>query len=63
MNHSLEAHVDLPAADDLGDIGGVIGLQESDLQVLVLEVAAGLGEVQRGVVRGGVPSEYLAHCL
>jgi hypothetical protein len=55
VNHSLEAHVDLAAADDLGHIGGVIGLQESDFEALVLEVAAGLGEVQRSVVRGGVP--------
>jgi hypothetical protein len=55
VNHSLETHVDLAAADDLGDIGGVIGLKESDLEALLLEVAAGLSEVQGGVVRGGVP--------
>jgi hypothetical protein len=55
VDHSLEAHVDLAAADDLGDIGGVIGLEESDLEALILEVAAGLGEVQGGVVGGGVP--------
>lgn len=55
VNHSLETHVDLAAADDLGDIGGVIGLEESDLEALILEVAAGLSEVQGGVVRGGVP--------
>lgn len=55
MNHSLEAHVDLAAADDLGDIGRVIRLEESDLEALIFEVAAGLGEVQGCVVRGGVP--------
>jgi hypothetical protein len=55
VDHSLEAHVDLAAADDLGDIRGVIGLEESDLEAFILEVAAGLGEVQRGMVRGGVP--------
>lgn len=55
MNHSLEAHVNLAAADDLGDIGGVIGLEESNLEALFLEVALALGEVQGGVVRGRVP--------
>lgn len=55
MDHGLEAHVDLAAADDLGDIGGVIRLEESDLEALILEVATGLGEVQGGVVRGSVP--------
>lgn len=55
VNHSLEAHVDLAAADDLGHVGGVIRLEESDLEALVLEVATGLGEVERSVVRGGVP--------
>lgn len=56
VDHGLEAHVDLSAADDLGHIGRVVGLQESDLEVLVLEVTLGLSEVQRGMVRGRVPS-------
>lgn len=55
MNHSLEAHVNLAAADDLGDIGGIIGLEESNLEALFLEVALALSEVQGGVVRGRVP--------
>lgn len=55
MNHGLEAHVDLAASDDLGDVGGVIGLEESDLETFILEVASGLGEVEGGVVRGRVP--------
>lgn len=45
MDHSLEAHVNFAAADDLGDIGGVIGLQESNFKALFLEVALALGEV------------------
>lgn len=55
MDHGLEAHVDLAASDDLGDVGWVIGLEESDLETFILEVASGLGEVEGGVVRGGVP--------
>lgn len=56
MNHGLETHVDLAAADDLGDIGGVVRLQEGNLQALILEVATSLGEVKGGVVGGGVPA-------
>lgn len=55
MDHGLEAHVDLATSDDLGDIGGVIGLEQSDLETFILEVASGLGEVEGGVVRGRVP--------
>ena len=56
MDHSLETHVDLAAADDLGHIGGVIGLEQGHLEAFILEVATGLGEVQGGVVRGRVPA-------
>lgn len=63
MDHGLEAHVDLAAADDLGDIGGVIRLEESDLEALILEVATGLGEVQGGMVRGSVPCSPLSLVL
>jgi hypothetical protein len=45
MDHGLEAHVDLAAADDLGDIGGVIGLQKGHLEAFIFEVSSGLGEV------------------
>jgi hypothetical protein len=45
MNHSLEAHVDFAAADDLRDIGGVIGLEQSDLEAFFLEEALALGQV------------------
>jgi hypothetical protein len=55
VDHGLEAHVDLAATDDLSHIRRVIGLQESDLEAFILEVAAGLGEIEGGVVRGGVP--------
>jgi len=56
VNHGLEAHVDLAAADDLSHVGGVIGLEEGNLDAFILEVATGLGEVQGGVVRGRVPA-------
>jgi len=55
VNHSLEAHVDLAATDDLGNIGGVVGLKESNLEALILEVTLGLSEVQGCVVRRSVP--------
>ena len=55
MDHSLEAHVHLSTADDLGDIGRVIGLQEGNLETFFLEKALALGKVQGGVVRGRVP--------
>lgn len=55
VDHGLEAHVDLAASDDLGDVGGVIGLEKSDLETFILEVASGLSEVEGGVVRGCVP--------
>lgn len=55
MDHGLEAHVDLAASDDFSHIGRVIGLQESDLEALILEIASRLSEVEGGVVRGGVP--------
>lgn len=61
VDHSLEAHVDLAAADDLGHVRWVIGLQKGDLEAFLLEVALGLGKVQGGMVRGSVPlSQYLA---
>lgn len=56
VDHGLEAHVDLSATDDLGNIGGVIGLEQSHLQTFILEVASALGEVEGGVVRGCVPA-------
>jgi hypothetical protein len=55
VDHGLEAHVDLAASNDLGDIGGVVGLEQSHFETFILEVASGLGEVERGVVRGRVP--------
>lgn len=57
MDHGLEAHVDFAASNDLGHIGGVIGLQQGNLEAFVLEVATGLSEVEGGVVRGGVPED------
>lgn len=55
VNHSLEAHINLAAANDLSDIGGVVGLKESNLEVLFLEETLGLSQIQGGVVRRGVP--------
>ena len=55
MDHGLEAHVHLATTNDLSDIGGVIGLQQSNFQAFFLEVTLALGEVQGGVVRGRVP--------
>lgn len=55
VDHGLEAHVHLAASDDFSHIGRVIGLQESDLEALILEIASRLSEVKGGVVRGGVP--------
>ena len=55
MDHGLETHVDLAAADDLGDIGGVVGLQQSNLQVFLFKEAFALGKIQRGMVGRRVP--------
>jgi hypothetical protein len=55
VDHGLETHVDLAAADDLSHIGGVVGLEQSHLEAFILEIASGLGEVEGGVVRGRVP--------
>jgi hypothetical protein len=57
VNHGLEAEVDFSTADNLGDITGVVGLEESHLDVLVLEVTLGLSEVQGGMVGGRVPRQ------
>jgi hypothetical protein len=43
MNHSLEAHVDFAAANDFGDIGGIIRLEQSDLEAFFLEESLALG--------------------
>ena len=55
MDHGLEAHVDLAASDDLSHVGGVVRLEQGDLETFILEVTSGLSEVEGGVVRGGVP--------
>lgn len=55
MDHSFEAHIDLAATDNFSNIRWVVGLQESNLQALILEITLGLGQVQRGVVRRRVP--------
>ena len=63
MNHGLEAHVDLTAANDLSDIGRVIGLKQSNLEALFVEEPLGLSQIQRGVVRRSVPLVHLATVL
>lgn len=50
MNHSLEAHVDLAAADDLGYAGWVVRLQDSHFEAFVFEVASRLCEVYGDVI-------------
>lgn len=55
VNHGLVAHVDLATADDLSDIGGVIGLQKSNLEAFFLEVTLGVSQIQGGVVWRRVP--------
>lgn len=56
MDHGLETEVDLLASNDLGDIRRVIGLEDGDLDALVLEVSLLLGEVKGGVVGRSMPS-------
>lgn len=58
VDHGLEAHIDFAATDDLGHIGGIVGLEKSHLQTLIGEVALGLGQIQRGMVRGSVPELF-----
>jgi hypothetical protein len=55
MNHGFESQVNLPSSDDLRDIARVVRLQKSNLDPLVLEESLGLGQVQRSVIRRGVP--------
>ena len=55
MDHGLESHVDLSAANYLSDIGRVVGLKECNLEVLILEETLGLSQIQRGVIWRGVP--------
>lgn len=74
MDHGFEAEVDFAGSDDFGDIllgsvirdgvegrisyAWVIGLEDGDFDALVFEVALALGEVERGVVRGGMPVRH-----
>ena len=55
MDHSLEAHVDLAATNDLRHIGRIIRLQDSDIDAFLLEITLGLGKVKRRVIRRRVP--------
>lgn len=55
MDHSLEAHVDLSAADYFCHIGWIVRFEESNLQALILEVSLGLGKVKRSMVWSCVP--------
>lgn len=58
MDHRLETHVHLAAADDLRHVGGVIRFQDGDLDSLIFEVALGVRQVERDVVWGCVPGEF-----
>ena len=55
VNHGLEAHVHFPTSDDLGYIGGIVGLQKGNLQALILKISPSLSQVQGGMVRGRMP--------
>lgn len=55
VDHGLEAKVDLSAADDLGHVRRVVGLEDGDFDALILEVALGLGKVKGGVVWRRMP--------
>lgn len=63
MDHGLETHVDLAAANDLSDIGRVVGLKQSNLEALFIEETLGLSQIQGGVVRRSVPLVHLAIVL
>jgi hypothetical protein len=54
--HSFSTHVNLPAPDQLGNVGRVVRLEDGDLDSLVGEVTLGLGEEDGDVVGGGVPT-------
>lgn len=58
MDHGLKAHVHLATTNNLRHIGRVIWLENSHLQTLVLEVTLGMGQVQRSVVGGRVPTKF-----
>lgn len=45
MDHGLEAHVDLAAADDLCDVAGVIGFEDGDFDAFVGEESKLLGQI------------------
>jgi hypothetical protein len=55
VNHGFETQVNLAGAYDLRDIARVIRLEQSDLDPLILEETFSLSQVQRGVIRRGVP--------
>jgi len=70
VDHGFETKIDLLGADDLGNVlnselngmsrdrksyAWVVGLENSDFDALVLEVALTLSEVEWCVVRRGVP--------
>jgi hypothetical protein len=75
VDHGLESKIDLAGANDFSDIlkrwsawllsnvkqtyTGVVGLKQGNLDALILEIALGLGQVQRGVIRRGVPKPEL----
>lgn len=44
MDHGFEAHVNLAATNDLGDIGGIIRLKNSNCNALFFEIALDLGD-------------------
>ena len=55
MDHGFEAHVDLATTNDFGNIGRIIGLQDGNLDALLLEVPLGLGNVEGCMVWRSMP--------
>lgn len=55
MDHGFEPKINLARANDLRYVTRIIRLQESNLNALILEKSLGLSQVQRSVIRRGVP--------
>jgi hypothetical protein len=55
VDHGLEPQVNLSSSDNLSHVTWIIRLKESNLNALILEEILGLGQVQRSMIRRGVP--------
>lgn len=57
VDHGLETQVNLARTNELSHVRGIVGLHDGNLESLFLEESLGVGEVNRGMVRGGTPVE------